>query len=97
MRPPICDKTAPPHLENPGSATVKGGLTAFSEKNMLTVAVADPGFPRLSGGANPRDGGANLLFWPLFPENCKLPKKKKIVWDRHPPTPSLTLDSPMDM
>ena len=21
MRPPICDKTAPPHLENPGSAT----------------------------------------------------------------------------
>ena len=22
MRPPICDKTAPPHLENPGSATV---------------------------------------------------------------------------
>ena len=54
---------------------------------MLTVAVADPGFPRLSGGANPRDGGANLLFWRLFPENCKLPKKKKIVWERHPPTP----------
>ena len=25
MRPPICDKTAPPHLENPGSATVKSG------------------------------------------------------------------------
>ena len=23
MRPPICDKTAPPHLENPGSATAK--------------------------------------------------------------------------
>ena len=23
MRPPICDKTAPPHLENPGSATVQ--------------------------------------------------------------------------
>ena len=22
MRPPICDKTVPPHLENPGSATV---------------------------------------------------------------------------
>ena len=21
VRPPICDKTAPPHLENPGSAT----------------------------------------------------------------------------
>ena len=21
MRPPICDKTVPPHLENPGSAT----------------------------------------------------------------------------
>ena len=23
VRPPICDKTAPPHLENPGSATGK--------------------------------------------------------------------------
>ena len=26
MRPPICDKTAPPHLENPGSATVNGSI-----------------------------------------------------------------------
>ena len=63
---------------------------------MLTVAVADPGFPRLSGGANPGDGGANLLFWQLFPENCKLPKKNSVC-ERHPPTPFPTLDSPMDM
>ena len=27
MRPPICDKTAPPHLENPGSATEHGSAT----------------------------------------------------------------------
>ena len=26
MHPPICDKTAPPHLENPGSATVSDVL-----------------------------------------------------------------------
>ena len=26
-------------------------------------AEADPGFPRRGGGANPKGGGANLLFW----------------------------------
>ena len=80
--PGVLIRGSPQHIE--------GGLTAFSEKNMLTVAVADPGFPRLSGGANPRDKGANLLFWQLFPENCKLSKKKNIVWERHPhPLPHL--------
>ena len=33
------------------------------------ISVADPGFPR-RGGANPQGGGANLLFCPIFTENC---------------------------
>ena len=38
MRPPICDKTAPPHLENPGSATVDGNVAC---KQTLTFFRAD--------------------------------------------------------
>ena len=33
------------------------------------VAVADPGFPR-RGGANPRGGGANILFDQFFPKTA---------------------------
>ena len=33
----------------------------------------DQGFPE--SGANHKGGGANLLFWPLFPENCMKLKK----------------------
>ena len=32
-------------------------------------SVADPGFPRRGGGANPEGGGANLLFGQCFPKN----------------------------
>ena len=36
VRPPICDKTAPPHLENPGSATgywsARAWTPSFNEK-----------------------------------------------------------------
>ena len=35
MRPPICDKTAPPHLENPGSAT--GHVPAMHSGRPTTV------------------------------------------------------------
>ena len=31
--------------------------------------MADPGCPR-RGGTNHKDGGANLLFWTIFPINC---------------------------
>ena len=37
--------------------------------NIEVETVADPGFPR-GGGANCQRGGANLLFWSIFPENC---------------------------
>ena len=39
--------------------------------NKWPPPVADPGFPR--GGRNhptPKDGGANLLFGQIFPQNC---------------------------
>ena len=35
----------------------------------LPLTVADLGFPR-GGGANPQNGGTNLLFGQTFPENC---------------------------
>ena len=41
------------------------------------LTVTDSGFPE--GGSNLKDGGGNLLFWPIFPENCI---KIKIVWTR---------------
>ena len=39
-------------------------------------AVAGPGFPRLGGRANPKMGGANLLFGQIFLENCM---KMKVI------------------
>ena len=52
-------------------------------------AVADPGFPR-GGGANPKGGGAKLLFGQFFRENCM---KMKKFWARgggaHPSRPPL--------
>ena len=36
MRPPICDKTAPPHLENPGSATVDVMLCETERPRLLS-------------------------------------------------------------
>ena len=44
----------------------------------LTIAVADPGFPR-GGGANPKGGGREPIIWPIFPENCM---KMKKFWAR---------------
>ena len=37
--------------------------------------MADPGFPR-GGGANHKGGGANLLFWPIFPPKLHENEKK---------------------
>ena len=42
-----------------------------------SASVADPGF--LGAGSrvgNPKDGSANLLFWPFYSENCVKLKKK---------------------
>ena len=36
---------------------------------MQHLSVADPGFPR-GGSANPKGGGANLLFGQFFPKTA---------------------------
>ena len=41
MRPPICDKTAPPHLENPGSATGVGDAMSKKEEKNKDHALLD--------------------------------------------------------
>ena len=43
-------------------------------KETFIFSVADPGFPR-GGGAEPKVGGANLLFGQNFPENCMIMKE----------------------
>ena len=40
---------------------------------VVTVAVADPGFPR--GGTLTPKGGRQPIIWPIFPENCMKMKK----------------------
>ena len=47
MRPPICDKTAPPHLENPGSATEKGSLQ--NKEALATVTGIEDGTGSIGG------------------------------------------------
>ena len=40
----------------------------------VSISVADPGFPR-GGCGNCKGGDANLLFLPIFPQNCMKLKK----------------------
>ena len=48
------------------------------------IPVTDPGFLR-GGGANRKDGGANLLFFPIFPQNrMKMKKFTRGVGGRRP-------------
>ena len=51
----------------------------------LNCAVADPGFPR-GGGANRKGGGANLLFYPIFPKTLH-ENEKNWDWGRVPSAP----------
>ena len=37
VRPPICDKTVPPQLENPGSATAKEPSNLANEPNLEQI------------------------------------------------------------
>ena len=37
MCPPICDKTVPPHLENPGSATAKFSLREDRKSSQFSI------------------------------------------------------------
>ena len=78
MRPPICDKTAPPHLENPGSATdcpKKGHSLAWWIQILVTGQEVDPGF--IKGRVPTVTEGAHLAIQFVFP---KATIKLKTFW-----------------
>ena len=58
----------------------------------VSISVADPGFPR-GGCGNCKGGDANLLFLPIFPQNCM--KLKKFGPGGSVPDPPPPLDPPM--
>ena len=49
-------------LDSTRSIHYNAGVGKFS-------SVANPGFPR-GGGANRKGAGADLLMWPIVPQNC---------------------------
>ena len=49
-------------------------LATIEEQMKVHITVADLEFLR-GGGANRKDGGASLLFCPIFPKNCMKMKK----------------------
>ena len=60
--------------------------------SLYMFAVADPGFPR-RGGANPRGGGANILFDQFFPKTAW--KWRKFDPEGGARVPAPPLDPPM--
>ena len=57
----------------------------LSAQHALTVYSIPSGGSRISQAANPRGGSANLLLWPLSPENC-MTLNKKLDRKGYPPT-----------